>query len=341
MEFLQKQIKIDPPKRPKKLTATRFAAALGENNWVTPFEAWCAITRTYEKPFEDTIYTTAGKVIEPKIIDYLNNVLFMDIKSPTDVYGEDYFSKTRGDFFPQHNIFGGMWDAIGNDFVVEIKTTKRVEDWTEDIPIYYKLQACLYAHLLRIDKVMVVVGFLDEQDYINPEAFVPTCNNTKVYYFKLSEDFPTFEDDYILPAVQWWNKHVIAGISPEWDEKKDAEILKELRTNYAEVTDSNLTKLINEADRLQLSIDNAKAKLADKEKRLKTIDSQIKTYMIDHFRDGDKLVKLSGKKYDWTLTLLTRQAVDSEKMKKDGIYNSYLKSTDSYTLRKKLREAEQ
>ena len=29
------------------------------------------------------------------------------------------------------------------------------------------------------------------------------------------------------------------------------------------------------------------------------------------------------------------------KMKKDGIYNSYLKPTDSYTLRKKLREVEQ
>ena len=50
----------------KKITGTRFAAIMGLNKWTTPFNAWCAITRTYEEPFEDTIYTVAGKTIEPK-----------------------------------------------------------------------------------------------------------------------------------------------------------------------------------------------------------------------------------------------------------------------------------
>lgn len=61
-----KQIQITPPKRTKKVTGTRFATILGLNPWSTPFEMWCAITKTYEKPFEDTIYTIAGKTIEPK-----------------------------------------------------------------------------------------------------------------------------------------------------------------------------------------------------------------------------------------------------------------------------------
>lgn len=56
-------ITITPPKRPKKITGTRFAAIMGLNKWTTPFNAWCAITRTYEEPFEDTIYTVAGKTI--------------------------------------------------------------------------------------------------------------------------------------------------------------------------------------------------------------------------------------------------------------------------------------
>lgn len=88
MEFLKDgRIKVDPPKKPKKLTATRFATIMGLNAWSTPFSAWCEMTRTYEDPFEDSIYTVAGKIIEPKIINYLNSRYFMDVKDPTAVYG--------------------------------------------------------------------------------------------------------------------------------------------------------------------------------------------------------------------------------------------------------------
>ena len=220
MEFLKdNRIKVDPPKKPKKCTATRFATILGLNAWATPFSAWCEITRTYEAPFEDTIYTKAGKVIEPKIIKYLNDVMFMDIKDPTDVYGPDYFKKTWGDFFPDHKELGGMWDALGDDFVVEIKTTKRAEDWAVDVPIYYKLQACLYAYLLGFDNVIMTASFLEDKDYpvdlgggkfdtAPTEAFKPSVENTKVYEFKVSEAFPTFEEDYVKPALIFWHNHV-------------------------------------------------------------------------------------------------------------------------------------
>jgi predicted phage-related endonuclease len=85
------QIEVTPPKRPKKCTGTRFATIMGLNPWSTPFEAWCAITRTYEEPFEDTIYTIAGKEIEPKQAEYMKKSYGMDIITPTDIYGEDYF----------------------------------------------------------------------------------------------------------------------------------------------------------------------------------------------------------------------------------------------------------
>ena len=55
---------------------------------------WCAITKTYEKPFEDTIYTVAGKTIEPKQARYMEQSYGMDIVRPSDVWGEDYFNKT-------------------------------------------------------------------------------------------------------------------------------------------------------------------------------------------------------------------------------------------------------
>ena len=344
MEFINdNRIKVDVPKKPKKLTATRFATILGLNAWSTPFSAWCEITRTYEEPFEDTIYTIAGKVIEPKIINYLNNVMFMDIKSPTDVYGEDYFKKTWGDFFPDQKVFGGMWDVLGDDFVVEIKTTKRAEDWKIDVPIYYKLQACLYAYLLGFDNVVMTASFLEDKDYANPELFEPSYKNTKIYEFKLSEAFPTFKETYIEPALKWWNDHVETGISPEFDEKKDAEILKALRKNTVESTDEDIAKLMKEGDRLKASIDNAKAKIEDKEKRLKEIDDLVKKAMIKNFRDGDKNVEVNGTGYVWNVRRDVTKSFDQKKFEEDnpGVYDKYkTKETVKYVLTKKLIEKE-
>lgn len=336
---------LEKPKKYKKCTATRFATVMGLNAWASPFSAWCEITKTYEEPFTDTIYTKAGKVIEPKVCDYLRSRYFMDIKTPTDVYGPDYFKKTWGDFFPSEDALGGMWDFLGDDFVVEVKTTKRVEDWRGDNgeiepPIYYKLQASLYAYLLGFDNVVMTCSFLEDKDYNNPEAFEPNVNNTVVIEFKLSEAFPNFKEDYVDPALEFWNKHVLTGISPDFDEKKDADILKALRKNTIEPSDKDITKLMNEADKLQESIEKAEAKLADKKKRLKEIDDQVKQYMSTQFRDGDKKVEVATKKYTWTLTKSERNSLDSTTLKKElpDVFSKYVKKSEVYSLKKSIIE---
>ena len=347
MKFLENnRIKVDPPKKPKKLTATRFATIMGLNAWSTPFSAWCEMTRTYEEPFEGSIYTEAGKVIEPKICEYLRSRYFMDIKSPTDVYGPDYFKKTWGDFFPDSEGLGGMWDFLGDDFVVEVKTTKRVEDWKGvdgkvEPPIYYKLQASLYAYLLGFDNVVMTCSFLQDKDYANPEAFIPNVDNTVVIEFKVSEAFPTFKESYVDPALKFWKENVLTGISPEYDEKKDAEILKVLRKNVTEASDAEIVKLMKEADKLQTQIDKAKAKIEDKEKRLKEINDQVKKSMIKQFRDGDKNVEVKGSAYTWNLRRDVTKSFDQKKFEEDnpGVYDKYkTKETVKYILTKKLIE---
>lgn len=363
MEFLQdNRIKIDPPKKPKKLTATRFATILGLNAWQTPFSAWCEITRTYEEPFIDTKYTAAGKIIESKICDYLRNRYFMEIQSPTDVYGPDYFRKTWGDFFPNETVLGGMWDFLGDDFVVEVKTTKRVEDWKGvngevEPPIYYKLQAALYAYLLGFDNVVMTCTFLTDNDYpietapgkfdtAPTEKFTPNADNTVVIEFKVSEAFPTFKETYIDPALKFWKDHVITGISPEWDDKRDADILTALRKNEIEISDRDIIKMIAEADKLKKSIDLAASKVKDKSDRLKELDKKIKSYMASQFRDGDTKVELTGKLNIWTLSKSTSQSLDEAavinklhdlNVSDDDISKLY-KSSVKTTLRKKSIE---
>ena len=337
-------ITITPPARPKKCTGTRFAAIMGLNACATAYNAWCAITRTYEEPFEDTIYTIAGKTIEPKQAEYMKGKYFWKkLISPTDVYGENYFKKTWGDFFPDEPIFGGMWDYLFVDkdgkptTVLEMKTTKRAEDWLDGVPEYYALQAALYAYLLGVDDVIMVCTILGEKDYEHPEDFVVTADNTFERSFKVSERYPNMAKT-IKKVEKWWKEHVEGGVSPKYDEKKDADILKVLRANNLS-PDSDLDAMIAEAEQLQDKLDKIAEETAADEKRLKTLKDLIKEASVEKFRDGDKQVIIKGSKYEWVTARSVSMKIDEAAMKNDGVLDKYkTKETVTYRLTPKEKK---
>lgn len=339
MEWLDgNKIQIIPPKRPKKLTGTRFATILGLNPWSTPFEIWCEVTRTYQKPFENTIYTIAGKTIEPKQAEYMKQTYFMsNLVTPTDIWGKDYFRQTYGDFFRESPVLGGMWDYLlyGKDgkptTVLEMKTSKRVEDWKDDIPEYYALQAALYAYLLGVDEVIMVASFLEPKDYDAPEKFVCSGENTITRPFKVSERYPDFEKKYVKPALKWWKDYVESGISPAFDERKDAEILKALRTNNLS-PETDMAALVKEAEDLKAKLDAHAAEVAEDEKRYKVLTDMIKKAAIAQFRDGDKKVSIAGSAYNWEVSRTSTSKIDKDAMKADGILAKYTTTEDSYRI---------
>lgn len=336
IKWVGSHIEVTPPKRCKKITGTRFATVMGLNPWATPFEIFCAVTKTYEKPFEDTIYTIAGKTIEPKQAEYMKQSYAMtNLVTPTDVFGEDYFKKTWGDFFHDVDIFGGLWDYLLYEngkptTVLEMKTTKRSEDWANDIPEYYALQAALYAYLLGVDDVIMVCSFLEPKDYEYPELFVPNASNTIAREFKVSERYPDFAQK-IAWVTQWWNAYVATGISPDFDERKDAEILKALRTNNL-TPDTDMDALIAEAEALKSEVDKTAAAMADKEKRLKEISEIIKEHAVKQFRDGDKKVEVKGSTYTWTIARSETTTIDKDAMKADGVLDRYQKKSTQFRI---------
>ena len=338
-------IAITPPRRPKKITGTRFAAIMGLNRWTTPFNAWCAITRTYEEPFEDTIYTVAGKTIEPKQAEFMKQSYFMtNLVAPADVYGPDYFNRTRGDFFPDDPIFGGMWDYLLTapdgkpNAVLEMKTTKRSEDWVEDVPEYYALQAALYAWLLGVDRVIMVCSFLEDKDYDDPSGYECSAENTIVRPFLVSERYPNLGQT-IEGMRAWWKAHVEGGVSPAYDEKADADILKALRDNNLS-PETDLAALVKEAEELKGYIDAVKSTIADAEKRFKTVTGLLKEAAIRQFRDGDQTVTIEGANYDWVTALSCRTGYDFDRMKQDGIaVEQYQTQERSYRFAPKPRKA--
>ena len=349
VEWIGNTIKVELPKKLKKISGTYFPTVVGVDPWKTPFEAWCKSTRTWESPFEGNKYTNAGEIIEPKVFEFLRTSMGFGnrVVTPTDHYGKDYFKKTWGDFFPESKVFSGMWDALikddnGNtEYVVEIKTVQvdgrsgSLEDrWKDgEAPHYQALQASLYAYLLGVDKVMMVAVALEDKkgDYEHPEQVTPSFANGNVYIdeFKVSERYPNF-DMYIEKATAWWNAYVLSGNSPEYDEKKDAEILTALRTNSVDTTD--LKSLFQSAEKLKAEIEEVSSTIAAKEKELKVILEQIKNLALVQFREGDTKVSLKGDKYVWVLSKTTSTDIDKESLKADGLFEKYSKLKTNYRL---------
>ena len=340
IKWVGNHVEVTPPKKTKKLTGTRFASIFGLNPWSSEFEIWCAVTKTWEKPFEETIYTAAGKVIEGLQIEYMRKAYGMyNLKTPTDIYGPDYFKKTWGDFFHDTQVLGGMWDSLlvnengKPEAVLEFKTTKRAEDWANDVPEYYALQAALYAYLLGVDDVIMVASFLEPTDYEHPENFIPSANNTITVEFKVSERYPNF-NIMINSALYWWENHVVTGISPDYDEKRDAEILKALRTN--EITpDTNIDALISEAESLKAKLETVYTSVADDEKRLKAVTDQIKKYLVGAFRPHDIAVERKGGRYIWSVSKTESSELDKAALEADGLLDKYSRKKETFRINTK------
>lgn len=336
-----KTLTIDPPKRPKKITGTRLASILGLNKWSTPFATWCEITKTYQEPFEDTIYTIAGKTIEPKQAEFVKRYCYVpDLVTPTSMFGADYFKRTFGDFFPEIKIFGGMWDYLemskGNvETVFEMKTTKRSEDWETDIPEYYAIQAALYAYLLKCDRVVMVCSFLGEEDYADPNKYVPTRDNTIIRSFSVKERYPNFKRDYLDVAERWWEDHVERGISPQYTDA-DKDIIKALKKDKVEGDDTLQRAMLRAAE--------IRKKLAENdelEKELKKLESGIKAYLLERLENDPNLNEIECAyptipfSYNVSKSVKNAFSVDDFKAENEDLYNKYIKQSTTYTMRVK------
>ena len=341
MEWLENNtIKIEPPKNPKKITGTRIGAILGYNPWKSEFNAWCEMTGTYKEPFTDNKYTIAGKTIEPIIDEYLQNSYYMkNLFKPEDIYSPGCPEMLKRDFFLDkdvYGIFGGMWDALlmkddnSVDSVVEIKTSSRPEDWKDDIPVYYALQASLYAYLLNVENVIIVCSFLKDNEYEHPEFFKPNARNTIVRSFKVLEKFPNF-NLLIEKAKLWYAEHIESGISPVYL-KEDEDIIKELKTKYID-PNTDIEELMKECIDLTEEIEKVEEELKPRQKRLKALQDTIKAYSVKQFQPNENNVVMALNGYTFNTGLSMKKDIDKKKLEADGLLDTYIIEKPVYTLR--------
>ena len=341
----RKHIELEqPPKQHKLLTGTRFASCLGLNPYSSPFQIWCECTKLVTPPYEETMYTKAGRIIEPLQREYVSKT-FPNIKGPEEYFGNAYEIYRWNFFDDKFKPYGGLWDAVstksnGKDIamVVEFKTANSAAKWVDGPPIYYLMQGALYAKMLGLDKVLFVASFLSPMDYAHPEEFIPNETNTTMIVKKLKDIVLEVDGEYLSfdelydKGLDFWNNYVLTGISPEFDEKLDKEYLDIIRASKPS-NDNDLTTMCVEAIKIAKEIKSLEISSGIKVKKdeLKVLEDAIKKVMIDSNLDRCDKYKL---KRDVKLKF------NEKALEKDNkaLYNKYCEESISYTLSKDLKE---
>lgn len=337
----------EPPKQTLRITGHRISTVLGLNQYATKFQAWAEITKLVKVPFVENKYIILGRYAEPKIIDYVRDK-FPNVMSMEEYYGNAIDEYRYNNFKNDSHIFGGMFDFVctKNDkktiaLIGEIKTTSKPQLFTDSsIPIEYQLQAALYAKLKGLDKVLFVVSFATEEDYMHPEMFEPNEKNTILVVKKLKD--MVFEvdgeylgiDDCMKKAEEFWNTYVKTGISPEFDEKKDKEYLDMIRASKP-TEDNDLVTVCTEAIKLAKEIKELEitSGLKAKSNELKVLEKCIKDKMIE-----EDVYSCNN----YTLKRSIKKVFNEEMFAKENekLYNKYVEDAISYTLNKNLKEEE-
>lgn len=320
--FIRDGTRYRTASKPEKVTGTAVSGILGLSPWETPFSIACRLLGLYREDIDDKPAVKAGKILEGSIIEHLRT------RGYDTLAAEDVFSARSGDHGTwEHDfddpIFGGHVDGITADgAIVEIKTTSNPESWIEGVPEHYWLQASLYAHFLGADRIIFAVGVLGREDTSNPYGWAPTEENTFIYEVEKHPDL----DKYLTYIREWYSDYILEGCTP------DPDLGSERDTEIIEVLDAQLDdpqSLLGELESVQDRIKEMK-ELTDRESRLKEL-------LVLHM-DHNRITAVDGDRMTYTLSSSTRTAVDTDALKRDGLYDKYSKRTTVRSIRAKKRK---
>lgn len=225
----------------KKIGGSSVGEVLEVDSFKSQFSAFCRIVWC-GLPILDRKYVDAGIAIEPKVINALEKVLKTKITTyQPEEYEFDYFSD-------KDEIIGGIPDGFIEEskIIIEIKTTgeKNYNNWNQfGVPNGYLKQAQIYSYLMGVDKFWIVATFLKEEDYLDPDNYPIEKRKLKNYKYAINREQVL---DDIKKMKDWYYQYTKSGISPQWDEIKDEDLLLYLKCENQEQYIELLEKWKNE-----------------------------------------------------------------------------------------------
>lgn len=316
-----------------KMTGTMLGGIMGMSQWDTPFSVATELLRIYEEEGVGNLPSVrAGKYLEPIILNYLDRtgrlentqaeVLFPRYEEGSHM---DWKSHFEDEYFSGHfdAIAGHVKDAHKGFGIVENKTTmdESAWDWVNSIPpTHYWLQASLYAYFLGYDTIYFTVGILTQEERDDPTTFVPDERNVRIMKVGLYPDFQNILDR----CREWYIAYIRNGITPEPDLDNGID------RNIAIILDAQKMSAeeILPVFREYVELNTQYTELGKKVDELK---KKITTYLDAHNMDGIA---------NYNYSTYTRKSIDTDRMKKDGIYDSYMKETTYKVFKKGNRKEE-
>ena len=294
-------VKFDENAKHGKITGSRFLSVLGKDEYTTEFKAACMLARVC---FDDTKtkFTMAGDAIEPimrnHVRDRKDTLLKSILQTDGQITVEEPISKEVCfyDHFPGDKLFGGMVDGyIDVDreryAILEIKTCSDRSAWFDEdgktkIPEGYYLQASLYAVLSDLKKIVFAVAFLEEHDYVEPEKFVPTDDNTLVFMVDRKD-----MSEEMAYAKEWYSKYIDAGMTPEWTER-DLPLVEMIATS------DTIDDMPNEARRLFKKY----VRMVGSDEDASDLEYNLKEIMSERVADGIRTLvyKVDGATFSYS-----------------------------------------
>lgn len=302
-----------------KISGTYMSGLLGVNPWATPFTTTAKMLRLLVEDISDKPAVRTGTVLEPKILDYFGAIHADSMYDARKGDHEEWKPDFEDEFFTGH-IDGLMADGR----LVEVKTTSRPQDWDGRIPVYYHIQASLYAKFLNAPSISFLVGFTTRETQSNPESWIPTDKNTMRVDCDVMDGF----DDMMDRAREVYSDTVLKMRTtvPDLTNPVDAEVVACLDAQLWD--EDEASDVVNKVAALNSDLEVYKViqKDMDAKKQL------LSLYMHKH-----GLFSVAGKDCYVQRGVTNRTVIDSEQLKKDGVYDIYAKTNEYETLKiKKL-----
>lgn len=288
---------IDFEARKKQIGGSDIAAIMGFSRWKTRLGLWAEKTGKLHNEIGNFEAAEIGTELEEFVSRKFSKKTGVQLRRDSRT-----FTHAKYEYLVAHI---DRW-VVGEDAIFEAKTCSawKEKEWSgEDVPQEYILQCIWYCGILEKSKCYIAV-------LIGGQKFV---------WKEIKFDKELFEQ-MVNAAVDFWENFVLREVAP-MASQGDSDTLQEMFPQASE----KLTQLFGEEAELidQLVEERAggveQKKLVEAE--LERIDSQIKQKIADSAG-----VETTHNRVTWKNQ--KRVSADTEKLKKDGLFEQYSKVSE-------------
>lgn len=291
-------------------------AIMGYNKYASPLTIYMA--KKNVKGFDGNLATQWGHILEDPIRQKTKEELGIEIISIPGTFSSIEYpfmnANLDGVCHADHQIeIGGeIVEGLGGH---EIKTSSRGEGFTDDeIPDSYYCQVQHYMAVTKLPWFILTVFFMNTK-------------RGRHYVIRKNDDFIYSK---LIPAERnFWENNVLAENIPEpIGVESETEYLKNLPVDSDITLDAETEEIINS----EREIDSQIKELSKKQSELKNKILLKLSELSVGFDKADKTTA-TGNNFKITYNLQVRKSIDSDLLKKDGIYDKYTKESSSKVMR--------